>query len=154
MTPEEMRARFEERESEKLSATACADDTQTEKSRKAILEEIRAMIIKNPEMSNKDIALEVGATPTQVANQRYLMKGKAAEPKEQTEETPAEVPVLRVRVKKAEFAGRIGTYDVDDGNVYIPPVSISIAALPSLVQELQSLIEILKVNEGAGKDHE
>lgn len=54
-------------------------ESQTEKSRRAVMEEIRAMIRSFPEMSNKDIALETGSTPKQVAAQRYMMseKGKA-----------------------------------------------------------------------------
>ncbi|MBQ3760894.1 MAG: hypothetical protein II875_02645 [Clostridia bacterium] len=54
-------------------------ESQTEKSKRAVMEEIRAMIRSFPEMSNKDIALAVGSTPKQVAAQRYMMseKGKA-----------------------------------------------------------------------------
>ncbi len=55
------------------------EESQTDKSRRAVLEEIRELLSTHPELSNKDIALRVGATPKQVSAQRYLMsdKGKA-----------------------------------------------------------------------------
>lgn len=60
--------------------------SQTEKSRRAVLEEIRSMIAKHPEMSSKEIALETGATPKQVSAQRYLMKARAEAAPEQRAE--------------------------------------------------------------------
>lgn len=55
------------------------EESQTEKSRRAVMDEIRELLSTHPELSNKDIALRVGATPKQVGAQRYLMsdKGKA-----------------------------------------------------------------------------
>ena len=90
MTKEEMEARvdafferkamvnniddaLEERRGEPVTESA------TEKSRKAVLEDIRDMLKKHPEMSNTQIALEVGATPKQVGAQRYLMSEKGKE---------------------------------------------------------------------------
>lgn len=55
------------------------EESQTEKSRRAVMDEIRELLSTHPELSKKDIALRVGATPKQVGAQRYLMsdKGKA-----------------------------------------------------------------------------
>lgn len=55
--------------------------SQTEKSKKEVMEEIRAMLRNHPEMSNKDIAIKTGSTPKQVGAQRYLLtdKGKATQ---------------------------------------------------------------------------
>lgn len=92
MTKDEMIARMQERqdapsvpevnnidEALEERRTERPEENQTEKSRRAVLEEIRELLSTHPEMSNKDIALRVGATPKQVSAQRYLMsdKGKA-----------------------------------------------------------------------------
>ena len=66
---------LEERRSEMI------EESQSAKSARAVIDEIKTMLRRHPEMGNKEIALEVGATPKQVAAQRYMMsdKGKAAE---------------------------------------------------------------------------
>ena len=74
--------------------------SQTEKSKKAVLEEIRTLLRDHPEMTSREIALETGSTPKQVSAQRYLMteKGKAqqarshANEKQKPEQTKAAAP--------------------------------------------------------------
>lgn len=114
MTKEEMEARvdafferqamvnnidqaLEERRGEPVTESA------TEKSRKAVLEDIRDMLKKHPEMSNTQIALEVGATPKQVGAQRYLMSEKG---KEQTRKSNA-------RQQAVKAAKRVVSAQVD-----------------------------------------
>lgn len=117
MTKEEMEARvdafferqamvnniddaLEERRGEPVTESA------TEKSRKAVLEDIRDMLKKHPEMSNTQIALEVGATPKQVGAQRYLMSEKG---KEQTRKSNA-------RQQAVKAAKRAVCAQVDKGD--------------------------------------
>ena len=69
---------------------AAPGESQTEKSRRAVMVEIREWLTKHPEKSNKDIALEVGATPKQVAAQRYLMSDKGQAQRERSIEKKVE----------------------------------------------------------------
>ena len=119
-------------------------ESQTEKSRRAVLEEIRALLRAHPEMSNKEIALEVGSTPKQVSAQRYLMsdkgkaqsarycawkknkkaaqaaeKGKESEKKVENMEEKGNLPELQAVVRRMSFIGNVAEYVVEDGDVEI-----------------------------------
>lgn len=87
------------------------EESQTEKSRRAVMDEIRELLSTHPELSNKDIALRVGATPKQVSAQRYLMsdKGKAqvsaSYERVKSTRTPQDAP----KVETAEHTQEAGT---------------------------------------------
>lgn len=144
-------------------------ESQTEKSKRAVLEEIRAMIREHPEMSNKEIALEVGSTPKQVENQRYQMgkKDKAPNPREAGYENPrkkaaedaaekaekermAELPALQAVVQRVAHIGKVAQYVVEDGDVEIEirndglDSTFPVEKLGEMIAELTALKLILE----------
>ena len=140
-------------------------ESQTEKSRRAVLEEIRALLRAHPEMSNKEIALEVGSTPKQVSAQRYLMsdKGKAqsarycawkknkkaaqAAEKEETVEKEKKIGLtaLDVEFQRVAFVGKVARYVVEAGSVEIEVINdgldstFPIASIGTMIAELTAL---------------
>lgn len=140
-------------------------ESQTDKSRRAVLEEIRALLRAHPEMSNKEIALEVGSTPKQVGAQRYLMsdKGKAqsarycawkknkkaaqAAGKEETveKEKKIELPALDVEFQRVAFVGKVARYVVEAGSVEIEVINdgldstFPIDSIGTMIEELTAL---------------
>ena len=138
-------------------------ESQTEKSRRAVLDEIRAMIREHPEMTNNEIALEVGSTPKQVSAQRYLMsdKGKAQSAQHHARERQkkaaedaaekaekermAELPALQPVVRRMSFIGNVAEYVVEDGDVEIEIINdgldstFPVEKLGEMIAELTAL---------------
>ena len=146
-------------------------ETQTEKSKRAVMEEIRAMIKAHPGMSNKEIALAVGSTPKQVTQQRYLMSEKGKQytarilekAKHKRVETPEtakagdvpkykemHLPTLISVVKCVTFLGKVANYDVTNGMVEIKvnnnalDDAVPVADLGALIEELTALKQKLE----------
>ena len=104
------------------------DTSQSEKSHREIIESIKVMLKQHPEMSNKDIALEVGGLPKQVAAQRYLMsKGKEQQERADepgtTAKAPGEkqpqLPKIKRVVRKVAYLGNVAEYVVENGTIEI-----------------------------------